>query len=407
MPQPPSEHDRLDPASIQEQLNRVCQSPLFVHSRRYPTFLEYVVRRTLEGDPAELKERTIGIEAFGRASDYDLNADPIVRVTAAEVRKRLAQYYYAPEHQQELRIELRPGSYVPEFCFQSTREAENAVDPEPVEEALLAPSKRWHLPALSRKRMQILSLAAASTLLVAVLGYFLWQQYRNSAMDEFWSPVASASAPVVISVGSVVVLNPPVYALGPATDSVGLHPLFADPVAMADTIAISNLQRALFRFRLSSTIQSSTSTSYADLQHGPVILVSAFNNPWTMRLTAPLRYHFVQKSVEVYGIEDRNDPQHQSWSINTRDRFTQIGHDYALVARLHDPTTDQIVFVAAGIGENGTIAASEFISSPHLLDTLRQNHQLPRKEQNWEAVLETKTIDGKPGPPHAVASYSW
>jgi hypothetical protein len=38
-----------------------------------------------------------------------------VRVIAGEVRKRLAQYYYEPEHRGELRIELHPGSYVPEF----------------------------------------------------------------------------------------------------------------------------------------------------------------------------------------------------------------------------------------------------------------------------------------------------
>ncbi len=84
---------------MEKQLGRLRSSPLFSHSRRYPLFLDYVVRKTLSGQGDELKERTVGIEAFGRASDYDLNADPVVRVTAGEVRKRLAQYYYEPDHQ--------------------------------------------------------------------------------------------------------------------------------------------------------------------------------------------------------------------------------------------------------------------------------------------------------------------
>ena len=90
---------------VEQQLVRIQNSPHFSNSRRYPGFLNYVVRQTLAGCQNELKERTIGVEAFGRKPGYDLNADPVVRVTAGEVRKRLAQYYYEPEHLEELRIE--------------------------------------------------------------------------------------------------------------------------------------------------------------------------------------------------------------------------------------------------------------------------------------------------------------
>jgi hypothetical protein len=105
----------IAPDAIEEQLERIQSSPPFSHSRRYPKFLSYVVHKAINGQHDDLKERTIGVEAFGRQPDYDLNADPIVRVIAGEVRKRLAQYYYEPEHRGELRIELHSGSYVPEF----------------------------------------------------------------------------------------------------------------------------------------------------------------------------------------------------------------------------------------------------------------------------------------------------
>src|SRR6202167_1366933 len=102
-------------ALIREQLNRLLAHPLFTNSKRYPVFLAYTVKQTLLGNAGELKERTIGVEAFGREPSYDVNLDPIVRTTAAEVRKRLIQYYYNPDHVGELLIELPVGSYIPSF----------------------------------------------------------------------------------------------------------------------------------------------------------------------------------------------------------------------------------------------------------------------------------------------------
>src|SRR5262245_4692029 len=87
-----AEHDLLR-EEILAQLERLLANPLFRNSKRYPTLLRYVVERTLDGHPGELKERTLGVEVFGREPDYDTNLDPVVRITAAEIRKRLAQYY--------------------------------------------------------------------------------------------------------------------------------------------------------------------------------------------------------------------------------------------------------------------------------------------------------------------------
>src|ERR1700742_2701270 len=100
---------------VRFQLKRLLAHPLFVNSKRYPVFLAYTVEQTLLGNSGELKERTIGVEAFGREPNYDVTLDPIVRTTAAEVRKRLIQYYYNTDHVGELVIELPVGSYIPSF----------------------------------------------------------------------------------------------------------------------------------------------------------------------------------------------------------------------------------------------------------------------------------------------------
>ncbi|HUY95930.1 MAG TPA: hypothetical protein VMU71_11550, partial [Terracidiphilus sp.] len=104
-----------DAARIREQLNRLLAHPLFANSKRYPALLAYAVEQTLLGHATELKERSIGVEVFGKAPTYDTNADPVVRITAGEVRKRLTQYYYDPEHRGELVMELPTGGYMPQF----------------------------------------------------------------------------------------------------------------------------------------------------------------------------------------------------------------------------------------------------------------------------------------------------
>src|SRR5215469_10116942 len=119
----------LSPTEIREQLERIVSSPLLRNSKRYPSLLRHVVEQSLDGHAHDLKERTLGIEVFGRSPDYDTNIDPVVRISAAEIRKRIAQYYHEPGHEDEIRIELPLGSYVPEFRLPPERALRLATPP--------------------------------------------------------------------------------------------------------------------------------------------------------------------------------------------------------------------------------------------------------------------------------------
>src|ERR1700744_398441 len=104
-----------DAAAIRLQLDQLLADPHFRNSRRCQALLRHVVEAYLDGCLDRVKERSIGFEVFGRAADYDTGQDSIVRTSAGEVRKRLAQYYMEPEHEHEIRIVLPHGSYSPEF----------------------------------------------------------------------------------------------------------------------------------------------------------------------------------------------------------------------------------------------------------------------------------------------------
>jgi eukaryotic-like serine/threonine-protein kinase len=100
---------------VRNELESVIASDALTGSKRCQDFLRLVVDHTLAGDLDELRERMIGVEMFHRRADYDTSNDAVVRVRATEVRKRLAQYYRETKVAPVVRIDLLPGSYVPEF----------------------------------------------------------------------------------------------------------------------------------------------------------------------------------------------------------------------------------------------------------------------------------------------------
>src|SRR5215469_4067771 len=109
--------DELTANMVRAQLERLVRDDAFRSSKRSVAFLRYVVERTLAGSTDQIKERTVGVEVFGRNPSYDTNTDHIVRTAAAELRKRLAAYYVDEKHRTELRMGLVPGSYVPRFTL--------------------------------------------------------------------------------------------------------------------------------------------------------------------------------------------------------------------------------------------------------------------------------------------------
>src|SRR5215469_8882966 len=122
---------RVPEELVRQELNRLLSSPEFHSSKRSQDFIRYVVEHTLSGRADVLKERTIGIDVFGRSTSYEPSDDATVRVKAGEVRKRLGLYYAGQGARDPVRIELPGGTYVPEFRW--SEEPAQIAEPAPVE----------------------------------------------------------------------------------------------------------------------------------------------------------------------------------------------------------------------------------------------------------------------------------
>ncbi|WP_321474927.1 tetratricopeptide repeat protein [uncultured Paludibaculum sp.] len=77
--------------------------------------LRFVVKHSLAGQAADLKEYLLGVEVFDRTSAFDPRTDPIVRVEARRLRAKLKAYYEGEGLEDDLIIEIPTGCYAAVF----------------------------------------------------------------------------------------------------------------------------------------------------------------------------------------------------------------------------------------------------------------------------------------------------
>jgi hypothetical protein len=410
-----SAYSQAERDAICQQMERILANPLFRHSKRYPHLLRHVVERTLAGHASELKERTIGVELFGREPDYDTNADPIVRTTAGEVRKRIAQYYFEPGHEAEVRIDLTPGGYVPEFVLPETPAPQPAAPgaPEPaVTAAEPVPSpgrRRWRHPA---------ALAAAAVLVLAAIAIAAFAPWKaHPILDQFWGPVLESPNPVLLCVGQRLFLGASPEPQQPASGDTArvtaspltlfsLYYLGSQNVAVPDVITVGRLTGLLQSRGRAYRIRGESVATFDELREGPVVLVGAFNNDWTLRLAGPMRFSF-ERDGDTFRIRDRKDPSRKDISVDYSMPYMRLTRDYALVTRVLEPTTERMVVIAAGLTGYGTIAAGEFLTNPAYMEAVLKQAPRDWSRKNLQVVLTTRVINGNSGPPRIVAQHFW
>jgi len=389
--------------TVREQLDRILADHLFRNSKRFPDFLRYTVGHALSGHTEDIKERTLGIEVFGRDPSYDTSLDPVVRMTAAEVRKRLAQYYQAPGHENETRIEFPLRSYIPEFRFPTAAPAQTPL-PAAIQNVVTPRNLKWH--------WQWVALLLVSCVLLSA---FVWSKLppRETALDRFWAPVEDSPYPALLCIPDLnsphsPSVNPsPVDPLAGTIDSLPAW-YRRSRVAFGDTIALATLTGVFgskghgFRVRHADDVQ------LQDLQEGPVVLIGGLSNQWTLRLENGLRFTFVHDGNLRY-ISDRQNPSSREWSV-VGPRYepdSKLDEDYALITRVFDPTTGHLLVTSAGLFQFGTEAAAQCLADQECLRQAEKLYTGDWAHKNVQIVIGTAIIGGNAGKPRVLSAYLW
>jgi hypothetical protein len=417
----------LTPEQILAQVESMAHDDVFRSSKRSVAFLRYVVTAALNGSADQIKERTIGIEVFGRSSSYDTSLDHIVRTAATELRKRLAIYYGDEKHRSELRIGLVPGSYVPRFTLPqhaayAGMDAETTAEsPSPSDRPSLVPSNvvpendaaqiDWSKSAWRSRKWLFVCVFCVGVL---AAGSVAFRDFRPATPEhDFWKPVLDNPGPVLLAVGDVP--NGPPKLTGAQENEALSTPVpssdSSQTVPFSDAVTIARVVGTLEANQKKVLIRRDSSSSFSDLRQGAVVLIGAFNNAWSLRLTHSLRYSLaMDPDQHLIYIKDARNPSARNWSWGTnqpRDHVSGINspklRDYALISRIQSSDTGHVVVVIGGLYRYGTEAAGEFLTDPSLLQAIAQRTAGISGSGTLQIVLGTTVTDETPGPPQILA----
>ena len=218
--------------AIELELEAICGDTQFRSSQRNCEFLRYVVNATLEGRAAEIKERTLGTELFGRPAAYDTGSDAVVRVRANDVRKRLAQYYEEHTPHFGWRIQVPSRTYVPVF-LRETRSVEPDRTPVASDAPIASEERAAPRRMLTLRQMMMPTLVA----LFLCSATFRWQIFSGSPYLDFWESLLSGR---------------PALTLVLDADSTDPH-----AITVSDLQAAEPLLQTVASFHATTTIQSS------------------------------------------------------------------------------------------------------------------------------------------------------
>lgn len=402
----------------------MLESPQFHSSKKCTRFFRHIVECAADSRFDCLKERTLGVDVFERDPQYDTNQDPIVRGTAGEVRKRLAQYYVSIGQDDELRFSLPSGSYVPEVHFMPP-----ARLPIVASEPLTVPLSIDQVRSAKRHGLPYLTFGSIAVLL-AVVSTLIFLHFRRTTLEKFWAPVLNGYNSILVCMGqpqeytfrpeTARALNtwfangafgenkdkPPPFTSVPVGEII---PLWGNTVALADTQGFARLFNLFVKMGKQADLRGERSVSLSDLRGRPCILIGAFDNAWTLSLAGELRFYFDEDTARhAQIIRDRRNPKQMSWElVEGWPPTNRIKTDYALVTRVMNRTTEKTVVSIAGITQYGTEAAAEFVTNPDYFKRALTHAPSDWSHKNIQVVLSTRVISQTSGPPTVVAAYFW
>src|SRR5215470_2805466 len=126
---PPTDPPAIKPDEVRQTLESILGSKYFSHAPQKRKFLRLICDFYLNDRASELNEYLIGREVFSRGAAYHPAEDPIVRVVAHDVRKKLEMYYQGEGTDDAIRLQIPVGCYEPQFTRRPSRPSEPALAP--------------------------------------------------------------------------------------------------------------------------------------------------------------------------------------------------------------------------------------------------------------------------------------
>ena len=418
-------------AEIRNVVNRILGSKYFANAPTKQRFLQLICDAYLDGRASELNEYMIGCEVYGRDDAYNPALDPIVRVGAHGLRKKLESYYKGDGKDDEIILEVPIGSYIPVFTCR--------VQPPEVPESAKVPTATSR-SANYRERIWIalLSLIVAFLIItVFTLGQSnkrLRQQYKAEALPEktadifkhVWQTFMKDGNPALLVLG-----NPPVYRFwNPAAPS----PLsrshtsltseqaeameniltrerlvireWAPPrlvlsydefTSLGDTIGLYRISKLFNKMGKEFLMEQSRRLKAEDLKnHDAILLGSGWVNEWVR--VVPVRRCFTTGPGTALINRNLLLGEDEEYSPKYDGENGKLIEDYAIITVKPGISERNTLMVLAGTHSEGTQAAAEYLTDENYLTDLNQRLLQPDGTfpRYFQVLLKVSVDNGVP-----------
>ena len=438
-----------DLSSLRKHLNDIVQGEAFRGSRRSAQFLQYVVEKSLSQDASALKERSIGIELFGRDLAYDTSEDAIVRVTASDVRRRLLQHYGRFGDASPFRINLSPGTYIPDIYRDLSLSPARHVAESPQTAEIVAPTEvpapQTSIPTTAPVELNV-SLARQNrpgwlwpvlilTLINLVCWGFLWHSHRGVEPKPVrilpWSALFNPShnTQIITSDPNIAEIQGltghPVSVSDYANQKYGcdtLPPdkadlayicrsvLMGDKAAQVDTAVVAKIAALAQMDGSRVLVHGARTIRLSDLNTDDnfILLGSFLTNPWAELFSDQLDFRIVfdpsQGQEVIRNLHPR--PGELSSYVPTAKGFG-TGRSYATISFVHNPNHAGYVLLLAGADAEGTEASGNLVTDLPQLDTVLKKCGITSSKtpQPFQIVLQLNTMAGSPTRAEVVACH--
>jgi hypothetical protein len=415
----------LDSAHEQWELVReILASRSFAKAARLSSFLRYICTEALKGNGADLNERQIGVEVFGRHSHFLPAEDSIVRASARLLRTRLELYFSTEGKDSGWIILIPKGSYTPVF----ERRPKEAVAPP------MAPDIRTEkpeVPGSPGRRRFTLAVAAA---IVAAAGIILALRFHRSPdlsssgrQTQMWSEFFTAKGRTLFVPADTTLSLIQTERRIPLTLSEYLGQRHTNLATLAasgplpETLvhisdhqytSIADLDMAFHIGRLPQARAAQLEVRYArdltlsEARHSNLILMGGPRaNPWVQLFADRIDYSLDDQPADGLDYVNVRSPRGGELARYMAD--VEGGETYASLA--------VIAFVAGLDGEShallleGTDMAGTEGACDFLLDSgpsagfLAKLTRPDGSASHFEILLETKTVKGNASEPVVLA----
>jgi len=384
-------------------VQRIAESAPFRRSPRIRELFLYITDCSLSGRNEDLSETKIGERVFGR-DNYHSSEDNIVRVSARQLRSKLAEYYETDGKQDGLVLEIPKGGYRAVF---HTKHPLVADAPMPV-------------PKNSRTITLVL---AAVCVVLAVAVAFLWRQNltlqvqkQPASLPTLFTPVAHSGSQRtnIILTDSALILWQSLIQRNVGVEEYAGSAYFQEapgmkalPGKFLQTLRSRQIS-SLADLRIVAQISQSADQRGIYLHHSRnvhvrdfdsddnfVIIGSARSNPWASLFEKNLKF----TTNMAYGsscFDNQRPLPGEPARYCPQDAEHEQGIDYARVAVMQNGHHAGRVVLIAGSLMESTEAAGEFFLNPDSLPQLEAAFHAKRPQDlpDYEVLLETRSVGG-------------